>query len=76
MKDDKVYRELFVLKMQSIRLRKTLDELEKALRADERFNRLRLLRDTRQPALFEESGKGGPEAPSDPFEVPLGEPFD
>jgi len=46
------------------------------LRSDERFNRLRLLRETPQPELFENQNMEGPQAPSDPFEVPLGGPFD
>ncbi len=73
MKNDVVYREIVILEANCVRMLRTINELREGLKNDERFSRLRPVREHAQADLFRESKKlKGPQAPSDPFEVPLG----
>jgi len=74
--DDQVYRELAILKRDCHKLLKTIRILELACAADPRFGRLRPVKETPQDELFVEINSTGPQGLSDPFEVPLGGPFE
>jgi len=70
-KDDVVYREIVILEMNCVRMLRTINELREGLKNDERFSRLRPVREHAQADFVRESQLKGPQAPSDPFEVPL-----
>jgi len=70
--NDVVYRELFILKVECTKIIRTINELRKGLLLDPRFAKLALMKGAPQSELFENPNPTGPQAPSDPFEVPLG----
>ena len=65
--DDVVYRELAILKKNCWNILRTINELQRGLENDERFSRLRPVRETTEPELFVKSNMEGPQAPSNPF---------
>ncbi len=71
MTNDVVYRELVILESNCVRMLRCINELREGLKNDERFSRLRPVREHAQADLFRKPKSDGA-PPSDPFEVPLG----